>query len=47
MEQFDQHDLELLCDAVMKELYTLDVTCNRALLLMELNQKIERLLENK
>ena len=45
MEQFNQHELELLYDAVSLELFDLDVTCNRALLLMALNRKIEKLLE--
>jgi len=41
--EFTQHELELLSDAVTLELYYTDTLCNRALMLMDLQQKLDRL----
>ncbi len=46
-QPFSQIELKLLFDAVSIELYDLDVTCNRAVLLMGLQHKLEILLEGE
>jgi len=41
--EFSQHELELLSDAVTLELYYTDTLCSRALMLMDLQRKLDLL----